>query len=432
MLTVAAEPDQRARTTAAVFKAGKRPATCSEPEWARWNRGRGQRYTIGVEEEVMLLASPGLSLAQCNDAVLRGLSEELAGHAAPETHAAVIELATGVHSSVGSAVAELASLRARLAKELAPVGLAAASSGTYPLAHAGEFRVSSSARYGAIAETMRGLARREPTLALHVHIGVPDPDDAVRLLNGLREAVPILMALSANSPFSQGRDSGFASVRTVIFQGFPRTGAARWFGDYGDYVETVDALFASGALPNPTFLWWDVRLQPALGTVELRMMDAQTTIADTAALIVLVMSLARAVLEGDESETQGVRVSPEVLAENRFLAARDGLEAQLIDPATRQLAPARTVLDSLVRRCRAHADPVGLVELDRVARLATSGGADRQRAWARAGGLAGLISRLTQRFAPSGMPAGEASQPTLRVQATDRHSVGGVGTAGCA
>ena len=380
----------------------------------------------------MLLASPSLSLAQCNDTVIRGLSEELAGHSAPETHAGVMELSTVVHAGVGSAVAELASLRARLAQELAWVGLVAASSGTYPLAHAGEFRVSTSARYGAIDETMRELARREPTLALHVHVGVPDPEDAIRLLNGLREAVPILIALSANSPFSQGRDSGFASMRTVIFQGFPRTGTARWFGDYTDYVKTVDALIASGALPEPTFLWWDVRLQPALGTVELRMMDAQTTIADTAALIVLVMSLARAVLEGDENEAPRASVGPEVLAENRFLAARDGLEAQLIDPATRKLVPARTVLDVLVRKCRAHADPVGLVELERVARLATSGGADRQRTWASVGGLPGLISRLTQLFAPSGMLAGEASHSMLHVHAADRHSVGGVGTAGCA
>lgn len=396
-------------TAAPLFEAREREGGRRDPAWARWNRSRGERYTIGVEEEVMLLESPSGSLAQCNDTILRGLTEDLAAHAAPETHAAVMELATGVHSSVGSAVAELVSLRARLANELAAMGLVAASSGTYPLAHSGEVRLSSSARYGVIADSMRGLARREPTLALHVHVGVPDPEDAIRLLNGVREVVPILIALSANSPFSHGLDSGFASARTVIFQGFPRTGTARRFTDYRDYVETVDALIESRAVPNPTFLWWDVRLQPALGTVELRMMDAQTSIADTAALIALVLSLARAVLERDEEETHEAHVSAEVLAENRFLAARDGLDAQLVDPATRQLAPARAALDLLMRRCRAYADPVRLVELDRVARLASSGGADRQRAWARAGGLPGLIPSLVQRFAPSGaVPVGAA------------------------
>jgi carboxylate-amine ligase len=397
---MAAAPDETRCTTPPVVDL-ERGASRGEPAWARWNGDHGRRYTIGVEEEIMLLAPPSFSLAQCSDAVLRGLTEELAGHAAPETHAAVIELATGVHSGVGSALAELSWLRAALKRELAGMGLVPASSGTYPLAHPGEIRLSSSARYGVIAESMRGLTRREPTLALHVHVGVPDPEDAIRLLNSLRDVVPLLIALSANSPFSQGRDSGFASARTIIFQGFPRTGTARSFRDYGDYVDTVDDLITSGALPDPTFLWWDVRPQPALGTVELRMMDAQTTIADTAALVVLVVAVARAVLEGDDNGILDRCASPEVLAENRFLAARDGLEAQLIDPATRRLVPARTTLHHLVTRCRAHADPVGMVELDRVARLATAGGADRQRAWTRAGGLVGLTSSLSQRFAPS-------------------------------
>jgi glutamate---cysteine ligase / carboxylate-amine ligase len=413
MLTMATEPDRRCRSTVAAIESPKRCPSPSQPAWARWNRERGHRYTVGIEEELMLLSSSPVALAECSESVLRGLSEELAVHAATETHAAAIELATGVHPDASSAVAELASLRGRLACELARMGLLAASSGTYPLNHSGEFRVSTSARYGAIGESMRGLARREPTFALHVHIGIPDPEDAVRLLNGLREAVPILIALSANSPFSQGRDSGFASMRTVIFQGFPRTGTARRFEDYGDYVETVDALIASGALADPTFLWWDVRLQPALGTVELRMMDAQTTIADSAALAVLVTSLARSVLEDDAGDTSAPGVGAEVLAENRFLAARDGLAAELIDPATRRLVPARAALDSLLRRCRDHADPVGLVELDRVARLAASCGADRQRAWARSIGPAGLVARLTQRFAPPGAAMHRRVTPAL-------------------
>jgi carboxylate-amine ligase len=251
-----------------------------------------------------------------------------------------------------------------------------------------------------ISDSMRGLARREPTLALHVHVGVPDPEDAIRLLNGLHDAVPLLLALSANSPFSQGRDTGFASARTVIFQGFPRTGTARRFRDYADYVEAMDALIGSGALPDPTFLWWDVRLQPALGTVELRMMDARTTVADSAALIALVLSLARAVLEEEDGAMSEARVCPEVLTENRFLAARDGLEASLIDPAKRQLVPARALIGAMVARCRAHVDAVGLVELDRVARLLAAGGADLQRAWASAGGMLGLVSGLTRRFSP--------------------------------
>ena len=236
----------------------------------------------------MLLNPSDFSLAQSGEKVLRRLSGKLHAHTAPETHASVIELATGIHSDVAGAVAELAALRAHLDRELRAMGLIAASAGMYPLAYSGETRVSGSARYGVVAESMRMLARREPTLALHVHIGVPDPEEAIRVLNGLRGAVPVLLALSANSPFCQGRDSGFASARTVIFQAFPRTGTARRFSGYAEYVQAVDALIASGALPDPSFLWWDERLQPALGTVEVRVMDTQTTVADTAARMRLI------------------------------------------------------------------------------------------------------------------------------------------------
>jgi carboxylate-amine ligase len=334
--------------------------------------------------------------------VLPRLSAKLRAHSAPETHAAVIELATGVHAAVTPAVAELAALRLALASELDEMGLTAASAGMYPLQSPAETRVSGSERYRRLVDSMRSLARREPTLALHVHIGIPDPEEAVRLLNGLRPALPILIALAANSPFSEGRDTGFASARTVTFHAFPRTGIARRFAGYRDYVRAVDPLLDSGALPDPSFLWWDVRLQPALGTVEIRVMDAQVAVADTAALVALVTSLARSILEGGRHDPE---VPPEVLSENRFLAARDGLDAHLIDSERKRLVPARRLLDALLERCSRHADEIGSIELARVARLATANGAERQRAWTRAGGLDQLPRMLSQRFASVQAPA---------------------------
>ena len=356
----------------------------------------GKRYTVGAEEELMLLNAGGVTLAQSGDAVLRGLSAALAAHTAPETHASVLELVSSVHTDARAAIAELADLRGRISAELGAVGLSPAAAGTYPLVGPSRIRLSESPRYTEVADSMRSLARREPTLALHVHVGVPDPEDALKVLNRLREAVPLLLALSANSPFCQGEDTGFASTRTVIFQGFPRTGAPRRFRTYRDYVEAVDALVASGAVPEPSFLWWDARLQPALGTVELRVMDAQSTIADTAALIAFVQSLARLGLEDDEPTAI---CSPEVLAENRFLAARDGIQARLIDPEAHRLVPARALVRTLAERCRPHAAALGcLRELDQLERLVAANGADRQRAEARRVGLAGLVRTLSNRF----------------------------------
>ena len=350
------------------------------PLWARWNEKLDRRYTLGVEEEVMLLEPADWSLAQSSDDVLPRLSDELSPHTSPETHAAVIELATGIHSDVDGVVAELACLRRRLAGELGAIGLSVAAAGTHPMTVREETEVSGAVRYRALNDSMRVLARREPTLALHVHVGVPAPEDAIRLLNGLRRNIPILLALSANSPFWQARDCGFASARTVIFQAFPRSGPPRFFADYPDYVQTIDALIASGAIPDPSFLWWDVRLQPALGTVEVRVMDAQSRLLDVTPLVALIQSLARLELEGEPS---AVVLSAEVLAENRFLAARDGMDAWLIDPAARCLVPVREMLDSLLVECRPHALALGCARaLDRVRPLAAANGAARQRAFA--------------------------------------------------
>ncbi len=381
----------------------------AQPSWARWNDDLGARYTLGVEEELMLLAPSDWSLAQSSDLVLAGLSDELAAHTSPETHAGVIELATGVHQDVDGAVAELASLRNRLSLELDALGLTVAAAGTHPFTMRDETEVSAAVRYRALDDSLRVLARREPTMALHVHVGVLAPGDAIRVLNGLRRRIPVLLALSANSPFWQGRDTGFASARTPIFQAFPRAGPPRFFADYFDYTGAVDALIAPGAILDPSFLWWDVRLQPALGTVEVRVMDAQSTVQELAPLVALVQSLAHLELEGD---TSPAALAAEVLAENRFLAARDGMDARLIDPSARSLVPVRETLEALLAECRPYAVALGCARaLDRVRCLAAATGADRQRAFAAGpGSLDDLVASLAERFLAPSELAGAAEQ----------------------
>ncbi len=378
------------------------------PLWARWNDELDQPYTLGVEEELMLLDPSRWSLAQSSERVVARLSGQLSPYTSPETHAAVVELATGIHPDVDGVTAELASLRARLRRELNAMGLTAAAAGTHPLTIWSETQVSDSARYRLIDKSMRVLARREPTMALHVHVGVPDPEQAVRVLNGLRRNVPILLALSANSPFWQGRDAEFASSRTVIFGAFPRTGLPRHFADYSEYVGLLDELVVSQAVPDPSFMWWDIRLQPALGTVEVRVMDAQSTLREAAPLVALIQSLARLELESDVAP---LVPSPEVLDENRFLAARDGMGAELIDPTSGRLTPVRDMLEVVLGDCRNHARELGCADaLDQVRRLAHANGADRQRAFAAGGArLEGLVARLASLFL---LPSWPTAAPT--------------------
>jgi glutamate---cysteine ligase / carboxylate-amine ligase len=309
----------------------------------------------------MLLDPSSWALASRADAVMSGLTGELASHTSTETHGSALELRTDPHATVTAGLAQLEDLRGDLARELEPLDMRAAVAGLHPFTLWQDTQISEGDRYRFLYGSMRELARREPTFALHVHVALPDPESAVRAINRLRSHLPLLLALSANSPFWQGRETGLASARTPLFQAFPRVGIPRAFRDYEDYVGTIDLLLRCEAFPEPTFLWWDARLQPRFGTIEVRIMDAQTTVADSAALTALVQCLVR--LEATEgSGADPLLDLPEVLAENRFLAARDGAEASLIDAQLGRRSPVSEVLEGILERCAPHAEDLGCVE----------------------------------------------------------------------
>jgi carboxylate-amine ligase len=378
----------------------------SLPGWAHWNpAGAESPWTLGLEEEVMLLDPHDWALASRIDDVLPTLAPEIAEHAAAETHGSALELFSGPHATAAGAAAELADLRAGLQENLEVLGLRAAVAGTHPVAQWSDVEVSPGARYQSIYDSMRELARREPTFALHVHVAVPDEEMAIQAFRGMRVHVPLLLALAANSPFWQGRDTGLAAARVPIFGTFPRVGIPQPFDDYADYVEAIDVLLRCGAFPEPTFLWWDVRLQPKLGTLEVRIMDAQTRAVDNAALAALVQCLVR--LEATEGYADSaIACRPEVLEENRFLATRDGTRAEFIDPEHNGRRPVRDILDELLPVLAPHAASLGCeAELAMVPGLADEPGDHRQRliAGVRQGdavgpGLGQLVSALAADF----------------------------------
>lgn len=348
------------------------------PAWATWAQPHELGpYTVGIEEEVMLLDQLTWALAHRIDSVLPRLPHGHTDSFTAETHGSALEIQTGVHSRIPEAIEELAALRTELDTTLRPLSMRAASAGTHPFAVWQEIVVSAGERYQFVYGSMRELARREPTFGLHVHVGVPDAEAAIHAANRLRTHIPLLLAVSVNSPFWQGRDTGLASARTPLFQAFPRVGIPRPFADYAEYVESVDVLIRCDAVPEPTFLWWDVRPQPRFGTVEVRIMDAQTTLPDTAAIAALVQCIVRAEVEGDDHLERSM--PQEVLSENRFLAARDGIEADLIEPELGRRVPARELLTDLVAICGPHAEALGCRdELEGVLSLGDQTGAQRQ------------------------------------------------------
>lgn len=379
--------------------AGAEPGDLTLPKWARWHPSTP--YSLGVEEETMALDPATWGLARDTEALLARLPVALASHTSAETHDAVLEIGTRPHTDIAGVAGELRLLRRSLQNELNRVGLHVAACGTHPTVTWEEVRVSGGSRYQLILESMRGLTRREPTFALHVHVGVADGPTAVALLNRMRAHLPLLLALSANSPFWQGRDSGMASVRTSIFQAFPRVGIPLSFSSYLEYVEVVDQMLRCGAFPEPSFLWWDVRLRPVFGTVEVRVMDSQSNVERTVALAALVQSIAHLELEEGYHDAAVIH-APEILNENRFLAARDGMDARLLDPVTESLVPAREQLNELLAAVIPHAqelgaeDAIGLIE-----EIARDTGTEQQRRMAQSTRLDRVIQILAATFSPA-------------------------------
>jgi carboxylate-amine ligase len=379
---------------------GKQADSSPHPAWAHWSQAAAERpWTVGIEEEVMLLDGVTWSVANRFDDVLTALPIDIAARVAGETHACVLELQTSPHATVAGAAGELSLMRETLGRVLRDeLDLRAAAAGTHPLATHSEVAVSTGHRYRQVEATMRALAHREPTMALHVHVAVPDGHAAVRALDGLRGDLPVLLALSANSPYWRSRDSGFASIRTPIFSMFPRVGIPRHFGSYAEYVHVVEELLLCEAVPDPGFLWWDARLQPRLGTVEVRIMDSQSRVADAASLAAIVQCLVRRHADARHPRVVG----PEALAENRFVAARDGMRATVIEAGTGRRRPLPDALSELLTACQPIAASLGCsAELAHAPTLADDPGDARQRRLAAHHELSAVPALLGDEFAPA-------------------------------
>ena len=346
-------------------------------------------FAIGVEEELILVDAESRALSHAGVDVLARMGDPAggtAGFAHPDTYSALIELASRVARNAGEGVAVLGALRARVRA----AGGTVIGAGIHPDGAFGDVVHVDEPRYHRIVDQLQGLIKRTPTCALHVHVGMPDAATAIGVFNGLREHLPLLQALAANSPFWHGRDSGLATARAQLFRGYPRAEIPRAFDSFDDYAATVEGVVAAGDLPDYTFLWWDIRPHPRLGTVEVRAMDSQSALWSAAGLAALVHGLARAEAE----EPRGAWLPREVLTEASFTAARDGLRARL--PMDGALRPAPEVARAALERARPHAAELGSADaLEGIERILAEGnGADRQRAAHASGGMPALLDLL--------------------------------------
>src|SRR5438552_8429598 len=287
----------------------------------------GPRYTVGIEEELMILNSSSLDLTNAIDSILG--AEPPSGEIKPEFLESVLEIATAPCADVPAVGAELVSLRG-LARDRAHArNLEIGAAGTHPFARWEDQRVVSDDRYRGLVRSLGFVARQELVFGMHVHVGMADPEEAIYVPNALRPHIPVLIALSANSPLWRGEPTGLMSSRVPIFRAFPRVGLPPRFEDWADFERRVETLSESGMIDDYTFLWYDVRPHPRLGTVEIRAMDSQTRVEHTVAMAALIVSLVKLLTESVQRGERARQPPWELLDENRWLAARHGLEAGL-------------------------------------------------------------------------------------------------------
>jgi carboxylate-amine ligase len=249
-------------------------------------------------------------------------------------------------------------------------------------------------RYEVVKQDLAGLLATPPC-GLHVHVGMPDAETAVRVCNALRRHLPLLQALSANSPFRQGEDSGLASARAAVVAGYPRFEMPRSFRDYEDFLNVADQLIAAAGVDDYTYLWWDLRPHPNLGTVEVRGMDVQAEVEDNAAIGALVQALAAKEMDRPGAPPEIYRES---LEESYFQAGRHGLDARLMVD-DREAAPAREVAGRILEQVRPYARELGGEDaLEPIERIVREGnGADLQRQVHAESGMPGLLADLAYR-----------------------------------
>jgi glutamate---cysteine ligase / carboxylate-amine ligase len=338
----------------------------------------GPSYTIGIEEELMILDSESLALANAIEAVLEEYGE--GDSVKPELLESVLEIATAPHPDAAAAGLELRELRRDVAEAAGRRGLTIGSAGTHPFAMWEDQRVSSRPRYRELIAALRFVARQEIIFGLHVHVGVDDPDKAIHVANGMRVHVPILFALAANSPFWRADATGFASTRMPIFRAFPRVGIPPFYEDWADYERRINFMVETGVMEDYTFLWYDVRPHPNFGTVEVRAMDAQTRVEHTLALAALIQAMVKELSEHFEAGKRLADYPYEMLDENKWLAARHGMEGELVDLPRPERISTKALATRLYERLREHAQDLGSAdELAAIEDILQSGnGAQRQ------------------------------------------------------
>jgi carboxylate-amine ligase len=354
-------------------------------------------FTIGIEEEFQIVDPETRELRSHIQEILAQGKMILKEQVKPEMHQSVVELGTQVCQDVADARRQVVQLRRQLALLAAHDGLRIASAGTHPFSHWMDQLITAGDRYATIVNDLQQIARANLIFGLHVHIGIPDREEAIQLMNQARYFLPHIYALSVNSPFWLGQNTGFKAYRHNIFERFPRTGIPDAFESLSEYNEYLELLVSTNCIDNAKKIWWDIRVHPFFDTIEFRICDAQSTVDDTIALAALMQAVIFKLHKLLRQNVSFRIYRRRVIDENRWRAGRYGLDGKLIDFGRRQEVETRSLINEILEFIGPEVEELGsqgeMAHIEEILRTGT--GADRQLAvWDRTQDMKAVVDQI--------------------------------------
>jgi carboxylate-amine ligase len=354
-------------------------------------------FTLGIEEEFAIVDPETRELRSHIQEILEGGKVMLKEQIKPEMHQSVVELGTEICRDIADARQHVTKLRSNLAGLAGKSGLRIASVGTHPFSHWRDQLITEGERYKEIVRDMQLLARANLIFGLHVHVGIPNREAAIHVMNQARYFLPHIYALSVNSPFWVGHDTGLKGYRLKVFERFPRTGIPDSFESLSEYEDYCKLLVKTGCIDNAKKIWWDIRLHPFFDTLEVRVCDAQSRVDDTLAIAALIQAIIARLFKLLRQNTTFRIYRRRLLDENRWRASRYGIDGKMIDFGKESEAETRSLIVELLEFISIEVDELGshreMRHIERILREGT--GADRQlAAWQRTHDIKAVVDHI--------------------------------------
>jgi len=358
-----------------------------------------EKFTLGVEEEYMVIDPRTRELTSHDQKIVELASRVLKDHVKAEMHQAVVEVGTGICKDVGEAKQEIRQLRKLVSETAANLQLKIGAAGTHPFSHWTTQLITPNPRYDEIVNEMQEAARSNLIFGLHVHVGIADKNMAIHIMNSVRYFLPHVYALSTNSPFWEGRNTGFKSFRTKVFDKFPRTGIPDFFNDWDDFKNYINILIKTNCIDNAKKIWWDVRVHPIFDTIEFRICDVPMLVEETMAITAIFQALVVKLYKLRLQNMNFIMYNRALINENKWRASRYGIDGKLIDFGKQTELDTRALIGELLGFIDDVVDELGSREaINYVHTILKNGtGADRQlKVFHQTGKMESVVDYITE------------------------------------